>query len=108
MHILEIINSIESSGTQPFRLCGGPTDKAEVDFSYFEESSKILWLENFKLYLFKQFSCIEPENTTPKSMRGIPPLISQRRVLRRRILKQSAVQKVRLYPPKNIYIYLSL
>ena len=42
MHILEIINSIESSGTQPFRLCGGPTDKAEVDFSYFEESSKIL------------------------------------------------------------------
>ena len=55
MHILEIINSIESSGTQPFRLSGGPTDKTEVDFSYFEESSKILWLENFKLYLFKQF-----------------------------------------------------
>ena len=42
MHILEIINSKVSSGTQPFRLWGGPPDKTEVDFSYFEESSKIL------------------------------------------------------------------
>ena len=42
MHILEIINSKESSGTQPFRLWGGPPDKTKVDFSYLEESSKIL------------------------------------------------------------------